>query len=68
MHCVVSDERGGRLAMRVAAPLEQLAGLARQRGIILVIVGCYGLARGAPLLLHLRSNTMLLLIMTGQLL
>ena len=69
MHCVVSDERGRCLTMRVA-PLELLAGLAGQRGIILIIVVCYGLTRGAPLLrvlLHLRCDTVLLLA-AGQLL
>ena len=69
MHCVVSDERGRCLAMRVA-PLELLAGLAGQRGIILIIVASYGLTRGAPLLrvpVHLRCDTILLLA-AGQLL
>lgn len=69
MHCVVSDERGRCLTMRVA-PLKLLAGLAGQRGIILIIVVCYGLTRGAPLLrvlLHLRRDTVLLLA-AGQLL
>ena len=49
--------------MRVA-PLELLARLAGQRGIVLIIVVCYGLTRGAPLLrvlLHLRCDTILLL-------
>ena len=55
MHCVaaVSDERLRCLAMlRVAALHEFLAaGLAGQRGVVLVVIGRQGLARGAPLLI-----------------